>query len=195
MTILISSTGESPELWRDALATRLPDETIVLSPDEDEASRIDYAVVWQQPRGVLSRLPALKAIFSLGAGVDHVLSDPTLPDVPVVRIVAEDLTNRMSEYVVWRVLDHMRQGRLYREQQAAALWRDRSQPAAASVSVGILASANSGATPAASWGRSASRCWAGAARSAPSMASKPIAAATASWHALGPVTSSSCCCR
>lgn len=138
MTILISSTGESPELWRDALATRLPDETIVLSPDEDEASRIDYAVVWQQPRGVLSRLPALKAIFSLGAGVDHVLSDPTLPDVPVVRIVAEDLTNRMSEYVVWRVLDHMRQGRLYREQQAAALWRDRSQPAAASVSVGIL---------------------------------------------------------
>ena len=66
MTILISSTGESPELWRDALATRLPDETIVLSPDEDEASRIDYAVVWQQPRGVLSRLPALTAIFSLG---------------------------------------------------------------------------------------------------------------------------------
>ena len=99
MTILISSTGESPELWRDALAANLTDETIVLSTDEDEASRIDYAVVWQQPRGILARLPGLKAIFSLGAGVDHVLSDPTLPDVPVVRIVAEDLTNRMSEYL------------------------------------------------------------------------------------------------
>lgn len=138
MTILISSTGESPERWRDALAEQLPDEAFVLSPDEGEASHIDYAVVWRQPQGVLSRLPGLKAIFSLGAGVDHVLSDPTLPDVPVVRIVAEDLTNRMSEYVVWRVLDHMRQGRLYREQQEAALWRDRSQPAAASVSVGVL---------------------------------------------------------
>ena len=138
MTILISSTGESPERWRDALAAQLPDDTFALSPDEGEASGIDYAVVWRQPQGVLSRLPALKAIFSLGAGVDHVLSDPTLPDVPVVRIVAEDLTNRMSEYVVWRVLDHMRQGRLYREQQEATLWRERSQPAAASVSVGIL---------------------------------------------------------
>lgn len=138
MAILISSTGEPPERWRDALAAQLPDEAFVLSPEEGEASAIDYAVVWRQPQGVLSRLPGLKAIFSLGAGVDHVLSDPTLPDVPVVRIVAEDLTNRMSEYVVWRVLDHMRQGRLYREQQAASLWQERSQTAAASVSVGIL---------------------------------------------------------
>jgi phosphoglycerate dehydrogenase-like enzyme len=58
----------------------------------------------------LSKLPNLKAIFSLGAGVDHVFADPDLPDVPIVRVVADDLTTRMSEYVVWQVLDHHRQG-------------------------------------------------------------------------------------
>jgi glyoxylate/hydroxypyruvate reductase len=49
-------------------------------------------------------LPRLKAIFSLGAGVDHVFADPDLPDVPDVRIVDPDLTMRMTEYVVLHVL-------------------------------------------------------------------------------------------
>ena len=43
-------------------------------------------------RGLFARLPRLEAIFSLGAGVDHILADPDLPDVPVVRIVDPDLS-------------------------------------------------------------------------------------------------------
>ena len=64
-------------------------------------------------------MPRLKAIFSLGAGVDHVFADPELPDVPVVRIVDPDLTMRMTEYVVLHVLMHHRRHRLYDSQQRA----------------------------------------------------------------------------
>jgi len=46
---------------------------------------------------------------------------------------------RMSEYVVWQVLDHHRQGPAYREQQRRGVWReDRDQPAAGDVCVGIM---------------------------------------------------------
>ena len=53
---------------------------------------IAYACVWMPPRGLLAALPKLRAVFSLGAGVDHILGDPELPAVPIVRIVDPDLT-------------------------------------------------------------------------------------------------------
>ena len=48
-------------------------------------------------KGLFARFAHLKVIFSLGAGVDHLVADPRLPDVPVVRIVDADLTMRMTE--------------------------------------------------------------------------------------------------
>ncbi|WP_102961027.1 2-hydroxyacid dehydrogenase [Mangrovicella endophytica] len=138
MPILLSIGSYDPQPWLTAMGREAPEETIVLAPDGPEDPSIEYAVVWKQPRNLLTRLPNLKAIFSLGAGVDHILADDTLPDVPILRIVAEDLTNRMSEYVVWRVLDHTRQGRLYRERQTQRLWGEEHQPAAHAITVGLM---------------------------------------------------------
>ena len=40
--------------------------------------------------------PNLKAILSLGAGVDHIISDPELPEgIPIVRLVDKKLTHEM----------------------------------------------------------------------------------------------------
>jgi glyoxylate/hydroxypyruvate reductase len=78
-------------------------------------------------------------LFSLGAGVDHLMGDPKLPNVPIVRVVDEDLTNRMSEYVVLHCLMHLRQQRRYDEQQRRREWfDDRFQPAAREVRVGVM---------------------------------------------------------
>jgi glyoxylate/hydroxypyruvate reductase A len=78
-------------------------------------------------------------LFSLGAGVDHLVGDPDLPEAPIVRMVEPDLRRRMTEWVVWQCLDWLRQGKRYRAQQAAAQWiDDRDQPAAADVRIGIL---------------------------------------------------------
>jgi glyoxylate/hydroxypyruvate reductase len=137
--ILLSVTGWDPDVWVRELESHEPGREIVLAPDGPADPSIRYAVVWKQPEGLLSRLPNLKAIFSLGAGVDHVFKDTTLPDVPIVRIVSPDLTARMSEYVVWQVLDHHRYGSLYRAQQQKRVWNElRDQPSAGEVTVGIM---------------------------------------------------------
>ncbi|MCB8839695.1 glyoxylate/hydroxypyruvate reductase A [Aurantimonas sp. VKM B-3413] len=138
MTILLSVTGFDPTRWLAAMKAAGGDEEIVLEPQAAGDPAIRYAVVWKQPPGLLATLPNLEAIFSLGAGVDHILADKALPDVPIARIVADDLTGRMSEYVVWRVLDHFRRGRAYRQQQAQRIWHERLQPAARDVTVGIM---------------------------------------------------------
>jgi glyoxylate/hydroxypyruvate reductase len=133
--VLLSVTGYDPHAWERQIASR---RAVVREPDGADDPTIRYAVAWKHPRGAFSRLPNLRAIFSIGAGVDHILSDPGLPDVPIVRVVADDLTRHMSEYVVWRVLDHHRQGMLYRHRQAQGIWEEAHQPGAPMVSVGIL---------------------------------------------------------
>ena len=138
MTILLSVTGFQPTEWLNALQDKAPRRAVILEPNSANDASVDYAIVWKQKPGVLAGLPNLKAIFSIGAGVDHVLRDPHLPDVPIARIVEEDLTARMSEYVVWRVLDHFRRGPAYRAQQASSIWNERTQPAASAVTVGIM---------------------------------------------------------
>lgn len=137
--ILLSVTGWDPAVWRKALEEAAPARPVVLAPETPDDPTIRYAVVWKQRSEVLARLPNLQAIFSIGAGVDHIFADDGVPDVPIVRVVSDDLTTRMSEYVVWQVLDHHRMGSVYRRQQAQRIWHeDRRQCAARDVTVGIM---------------------------------------------------------
>jgi glyoxylate/hydroxypyruvate reductase len=136
--ILLATTGWDPDAWLRIFRRECPDRETVTEPDGPADPSIRYAVVWKHVQGSLTHLPNLRAIFSLGAGVDHVFLDPSLPEVPVVRIVAGDLTMRMTEYVVWQVLDHVRQGPAYRDQQRHRIWRELSQPAAVDITVGIM---------------------------------------------------------
>ena len=87
---------------------------------------------WRHPPGALADLPKLRAIFSLGAGVDHLLRRPGLPDVPIVRVVDPDLRDRMSEWVVMHALDPPAPVRRYERQQRERVWEDdEAQPKAA----------------------------------------------------------------
>ncbi|MDN2567335.1 glyoxylate/hydroxypyruvate reductase A [Aquibium sp. A9E412] len=133
--VLLSVTGFNPQRWYELLSAERP---VVLEPDGAADPTIRYAVVWKQPAGILAGLPNLEVIFSVGAGVDHIFADPHVPDVPIVRVVADNLTQYMIEYVAWRVLDHHRQGRTYRDQQRRKVWHEPRQPAADEVSVGIM---------------------------------------------------------
>ncbi|MCB1452373.1 MAG: glyoxylate/hydroxypyruvate reductase A [Rhizobiaceae bacterium] len=133
--ILLAVTGFNPKRWYELLSQ---ERTVVTEPEGARDPSIRYAVVWKQKPNLLSTLPNLRAIFSIGAGVDHLFVDPGLPDVPIVRVVAENLTQYMREYIVWRVLDHHRQGTLYRGQQPRKVWHEPYQPTAGEVSVGIM---------------------------------------------------------
>ena len=104
-----------------------------------DLSAVRYAVVWKPDPGLLASLPSLEVIFSLGAGVDHLLSDPHLPtDKPIVRFVDPDLTGRMVEWITLQVLMHLRQQRLYDAQQRERIWQENMQPAAKHLRVGIM---------------------------------------------------------
>jgi glyoxylate/hydroxypyruvate reductase len=137
--ILLAVAGIDPKPWEQRFRSLAPARNIRVWPERvGDPAEVAYACVWQAPRGLLAGFPRLKLIFSLGAGVDHILADSALPDLPIVRIVDADLTMRMSEYVALHVLMHHRRQRLYDTQQRERIWREHDQPAASAVKVGIM---------------------------------------------------------
>jgi glyoxylate/hydroxypyruvate reductase A len=139
MTLLLAITGWDPAPWIDRFRRLLPDRRVLTLDDQFDPAEVLYAAAWKQPPGSLADLPELRAIFSLGAGIDHLARDPRLPDRPVVRVVDPDLTARMSEYVVLHCLAHLRGTRYYEAQQRARNWDDaRDEPAASDVRAGIM---------------------------------------------------------
>ena len=134
--ILLAIIGWDPKGWNEIFRTLAPQRDVRLWPENaGNPDNVAYACVWKPPHGLLADYRDLKAVFSLGAGVDDILADPQLPDV---RIVDADLTMRMTEYVLLHVLAHHRQQRLYDGQQRARMWHDHEQAAANDVSVGVM---------------------------------------------------------
>ena len=129
----------SAERWRQRLEERIPDVPVVIWPDQGiDPREVRYAGTWRPEPGVLARFPNLEVIFNLGAGVDGVIGDPDLPDVPIVRVVADDLITRMKEYVLLHVLMyHRRQRELFKAQQEQ-IWAAQHQWPSSQLRVGIM---------------------------------------------------------
>jgi glyoxylate/hydroxypyruvate reductase A len=137
-SLLLIIKGWDQAGWARRFRALEPSRDVREWPDTGEPADIAYVGAWMSPPGSLAGLPGLKAIFSLGAGVDHLLRDPKLPRVPVVRVVDESLTRPMTEYIVAEVMRHHRQHPAYAEAQAARRWKLLPQAHAADVTVGIL---------------------------------------------------------
>ena len=139
MALLLKIDIDRGDAWHQALRTCLPDMTIHEWPFDGDPAEIEFALVWAPPRGALRRYTNLRAIFSIGAGIDHLASDPELPvDVPVVRMVEPGLTAGMIEFVLLGVLTHHRFMLDYAAQQRAKVWQEISQIAANQRRVGIM---------------------------------------------------------
>ena len=127
MTLLIIAPDERPDWWRREFERVAPDLDVRCWPDIGDPADIDYALAWKPPAGELAKLPNLKAILSMGAGADHLFVDPTLPAVPVTRVVDPYLTSGMSEYVLLHVLRYHRNQPALAIQQRAHVWDDRAR--------------------------------------------------------------------
>jgi len=145
-TLLFQSDVDRGDWWGEELGKRLPGIELRIWPEIGDRESIDYALVWMPELGLLRSLPNLKAILSLGAGVDHIFRDPDLPPgVPIARVVDPELTARMTEFVLLHVLRYHRQQPAYDAQQLEPRWRQLHQPAAHDRGVGIMGMGELGA--------------------------------------------------
>ncbi len=139
MSILFHIRIGPADVWIDGLRAEMPGEDIRLWPDAGDPEAVEFAVTWRHPAGLFRQFPNLKGIFSIGAGVDHILCDPDLPPgVPVIRLVDPVLDSDMTLHVVHRTIHYHRGYHRYLELQQAARWEKVPFPETGERGVGIM---------------------------------------------------------
>jgi len=125
--------------WSDAFAELAPGIAFEIYQPGQALSGIPYCLTWKAPLGLWPQMTELKVVFSLAAGIDRLLGDPTFPrDLPLVRMVEPELTRGMVEYVLWQCLYHHRRVWELETAQSCGEWRPHVYPAPWDRTIGIL---------------------------------------------------------
>jgi len=111
------------ETWRDGLLAEIPDLDIRLWPDVGDPADILYLLVGRFDLAELPELPNLRFVMPMFAGIDHLVSNPHMPDVPLVRTGPPEGDPAMTEYAVLHVLRHHRHMPDYLAQQRRKDWK------------------------------------------------------------------------
>jgi len=114
-----------------------------------DPTAVESVLVWGSNRTPFASFPHLKLAASAGAGVEHILKDPTLdPEVRVTRFIDSEMTAQMVEWVVLAVLYARRGWETLRHRQAIGDWSRVEFTPAAAYPVGILGLGELGGTAA-----------------------------------------------
>ncbi|GIK97239.1 MAG: glyoxylate/hydroxypyruvate reductase A [Alphaproteobacteria bacterium] len=141
MAVLYNSGGggvADAESWRAAFRKLDPEMELRVWPETGPVEEIEFVLAWRPEHGDLLRYPKLKAVFWLGAGVDWLVNEDRLPDVPFVRLVDPGLTAGMTEYVVLHTLRYHRRQPELDELQRRREWVELDYPLPWRRRVGIL---------------------------------------------------------
>lgn len=138
--IVVAPGPWDPAPWRAAFEAKAGGRRVHVWPHDGEHLHAPAYVIcsWKAEPRIFEALNNPEAVFSMGAGVDHLLPLAERPEIPVGRIRDPDLTMRMVEYVTFAALYLHRQIPHYQREQAAGQWTPVVQAAASDVRIGIL---------------------------------------------------------
>lgn len=136
--LLLHLSDVDENRWANAYREALGDYPVVRRGDDFDPADIEYIFVWKPKPDAFDGLTGLKAVLSLGAGVDALLKHPNLPDAPIVRFVDDQLSQQMTDYVVAHVTMHHRRFTRFAADQKARAWRQFYPPISSETNVGIM---------------------------------------------------------
>lgn len=109
MSFIIIAPPITTKKWKKELELITSNIPLITGSETDHPEDVVCAMVWKQERGVLNQFKNLKLIFSMGAGVDHVLADDSIPEhIPICRVVDPQMAFSMSNFILMAVLNHHR---------------------------------------------------------------------------------------
>jgi len=121
--VVATPDSKSTRRWQQVMQAALPQCDVQAWQPGDAATGARYAVVWSPSDALFQVERELEAVFNLGAGVDRVLTLPSLPaDLPVLRLEDAGMAPQMAEYVIHGLAWLSRGMDTYARQQRAAQW-------------------------------------------------------------------------
>ena len=90
---------------------------------DTELAQVDAILAWKLPNGLVGRMPNLKWVCAVSAGVEKLLVPDLAPRVMVSRIVDAEQAEGIAQFVVLMALRHARGLALYEVQQRDRQWK------------------------------------------------------------------------
>ncbi len=150
MALLFYSQFDDPAEWSGHLRRLMPDLEVRVWPDVGDPAKIEAALVWKAPPGELAKYPNLKLIVNLGAGVDAIVADRTIPaHIPITRIADPEMSRMMAQFVLLAVLRHHRNLVAFERAQRERRWHYVHPKETRETTVGIMGLGHLGAVAAA----------------------------------------------
>ena len=106
MSILFYCTFKNKNDWLKTIRKKFNNENVYTLDQKPDFSKIEFAIIWNLPDKILKKLNNLKIIFSLGAGVDHIINLPSYKKTPIVRVKDPNMAERMSNHVHSQILSY-----------------------------------------------------------------------------------------
>tara|TARA_B100002051_G_scaffold8025_1_gene6780 strand:- start:375 stop:1304 length:930 start_codon:yes stop_codon:yes gene_type:complete len=104
MKILFYNPWPNQNKWILSIKKKFVGYQIYTLKDKFKFEDIECAIIWNLPDNIFKKLSRLKVIFSLGAGVDHILKLPSYKDTPIFRIKDTNMSKRMFNHILSQVL-------------------------------------------------------------------------------------------
>ena len=138
MKIGIIAPKERVKCWLNTFKNYDKNIDVSTYPDIDY-NNIDCVCLWKHPKKVLGKFKNLKLIHSMGAGVDHIINDPSCPKgIPICRISDDKLSFSMTNYIITAVLFYHRRILKYQNDKKNKLWDHITHPEILPINIGIL---------------------------------------------------------
>jgi len=143
MRVVLSLPEDADACWLDLLRAALPGAQVSPrhweQPVDPEAMAADYVVAYGRCDTLFDEQRRMKAIFTLSAGVGHLLKMRNLPrDVPIIRLEDAGMAEHMVRYVVAAALHFLQRLDVYARQQRAAHWEQHEPRSPSSVRAGVM---------------------------------------------------------
>ena len=124
MALLIATPDRDAAEMARHIRDQDPGIDLRIWPALGDASEIAFVLAWKPPSDLFQRLPHLKAVSSLGAGVDALVANPEIPaSVEIGRLAGPRLAANMAAYLVAVVVARWKRLPQFIEDQQHSRWR------------------------------------------------------------------------
>ena len=124
MNILFHASFANQDEFLKSIRKKVFSHKIFTLDQKVPLDKIEVALVWNLPDKILKKLKNLKIIFSLGAGVDHILKLPSYKNTPIIRIQDPNMRSRMLNHVLAQILIYQLKLTEYNKAQQKNIWLD-----------------------------------------------------------------------
>ena len=139
MSIFFYCSWHNSKEWLKIIKKYFKNNKIYTLKDRPDFSKIEYAIIWKASNAVLKKMQNVKVLFSMGAGIDHIIELKSYRGQPIIRLKDTFMAERMTNHILSQILFYQLNLKKYQIAQMKNKWIEDQEPVLNNnIKIGIL---------------------------------------------------------